>query len=102
MTPTAKAMSVAMGTPQPIPVAPPLATDRYRPAGTSIPPSAAAKGKAARRHSESSPWCSSPLISRPTTKKKTTMRPSLTNQSSDRSKENVPTRTPSVVCHRLV
>jgi hypothetical protein len=47
-------------------------------AGTTMPPTAATIGSAAVRGSRSSPDTSSYLISRPTTKKKIAIRPSLT------------------------
>ena len=54
--PTANAMSVAIGTPQPERVAGAPAKPRYMSAGTIMPPSAAASGSAARRSSDNSPW----------------------------------------------
>jgi hypothetical protein len=46
-------------------------------AGTTMPPMAAATGSVALRNDESSPTTSSRLTSRPTTKKKITISPSL-------------------------
>ena len=77
-TPTAKAMSVAIGMPQPVEPAPdPLKARKMR-AGTTMPPRAAATGSTAARGRRSSPVTISRLISRPTTKKKTAMRTSFT------------------------
>ena len=78
-TPTAKAMSVAAGIAQPFASgAAPLVTATKISAGSATPPSAASAGRAAVRRSFSSPVTSSRLISRPTTKKKIAIRPSLT------------------------
>ena len=66
-TPTEKAMSVAIGTPQPCAPGPPRLQSEYSRAGTTIPPSAATTGKAACRTLESRPSSSSRLISSPTT-----------------------------------
>ena len=52
-------------------------------AGTAMPPIAAAIGMAALRGEASSPTSSSRLISSPTTKKKITIRPSLTQCASE-------------------
>ena len=64
-----------------------------------MPPTAAMAGMAARRGSRSSPSTSSRLISRPTTKKKMAISPSLTH--SCRSSSNVwcPMVRASSVCH---
>ena len=59
-----------------------------------MPPSAATRGSAARRGSDSSPWWISRRISRPTTKKKIVMRPSFTTHARERSKVKVPSRSP--------
>ena len=56
-----------------------------RTAGTTMPPSAATTGSSALRGSASSPVTSSRLISRPTTKKNSVMRPSLIACSNGRS-----------------
>jgi hypothetical protein len=77
-TPRAKAMSVAIGIPHPRAPSPPTFTRRYRPAGTTIPPTAASTGRAAARGSRSSPIVNSRLISRPTTRKNRVISPSFT------------------------
>ena len=98
-TASEKAMSVAMGTPHPERVSGAPARSRKVAAGASIPPRAAATGSAARRHSDSSPWWTSRRISIPTTKKKSTIRPSLTNHERERSKAKSPMRIPRGVSH---
>jgi hypothetical protein len=77
-TPTANAMSVAAGMAQPEASSLPAVTARKIPAGSTTPPIAAIAGSAAALRSRSSPVTSSRLISRPTTKKNSAMRPSLT------------------------
>ena len=69
-------MSVAMGMPQPLEPSPPALNARYMRAGTIIPPNAANMGRAALLTERNSPTTTARLISRPTTKKKTAMRPS--------------------------
>jgi hypothetical protein len=76
--PSAKAVSVATGTPQPRAPSPPPLRARKTAAGTSMPPTAARAGAAVRRGRRSSPVASSRLISRPTTKKNSVISPSLT------------------------
>src|SRR6185437_1620197 len=78
-TPSANAISVAIGMPQPWAPRPPKFHAVKMSAGTSIPPNAAATGNIALRGDASSPLSSSRLISSPTTKKKTAMSASLTN-----------------------
>lgn len=92
-------MSVAIGMPHPrvVPVEALIATNSS--AGTTMPPIAAATGTAAVRGSDNSPSTSSRLISRPTTKKNTVIRPSLTTWCIDMSRPQ-PTLTDSSVCHR--
>ncbi len=83
-TPSANAMSVAIGTPQPRAAsASPLVMSRNRIAGRTAPPTAAVIGRAARRTDASSPTRTSRLISRPTTRKKIAISPSLIHTSSD-------------------
>jgi hypothetical protein len=77
ITPTARAMSVAIGTPQPRALVPP-AMSRYTTAGTAIPPIAAASGRADARLPARWPLVTSRLISRPTTKNNTALTPSVT------------------------
>lgn len=76
-TARAKAMSVAMGMPQPPAVGVPRFSREKSRAGTSIPPRALARGKAGWRTDASSPLSTSRLISRPTIRKKMTISPSL-------------------------
>ena len=76
-TPTANAMSVAIGIAQPVCPGVPQLKARYTAAGTTMPPIAAAMGSAAWRGDASSPAISSRLISSPTRRKKTVMSPSL-------------------------
>ena len=77
-TPSAKAMSVAIGMPQPLePTLPALAAVKMS-AGRTIPPTAAIAGSAATRRSRKSPVTSSRLISRPTTRKNRAISASLT------------------------
>jgi hypothetical protein len=78
ITLSAKAMSVAMGIPQPRDASPGGFTARNSAAGMSMPPTAARTGSAAARGSRSSPTVSSRLISRPTTKKNNVIKPSFT------------------------
>ena len=77
-TPTAKAISVAIGIAQPRAVSAPAFNRRKMAAGRMTPPKAAMSGSRAFRPSPSSPTASSRLISRPTTKKKKTINRSLT------------------------
>ncbi|MNR53215.1 hypothetical protein D3C85_1731890 [compost metagenome] len=74
---SAKAISVAIGMPQPAAVGWFRLITKYRPAGISMPPKAAITGKLALLMEESSPSNNSRLISRPTSKKKTAIRASL-------------------------
>ena len=90
----AKAMSVAVGTGQPLgDPASPWLTARYVRAGTIIPPAAANRGRASRRGLDSSPRSTSNLISRPTTRKNTAISPSLTQSATLRLWLKAPTRT---------
>ena len=76
-TPTPNAMSVAIGTPHAPCAGIPWLTIAKRAAGATIPPKAAASGNEARRSPFNCPSCISRRTSRPTTKKKSTIRPSL-------------------------
>ena len=76
-TPTANAMSVAIGIAQPSRASAPLTSAKKMRTGATIPPSAAAAGTTMRRTLASSPSTISRLISIPTTKKKTTIAASL-------------------------
>ena len=98
-TPRAKAMSVAMGMPQPAAPSVPALMARYISAGTTAPPTAAATGSAAPRTEDSSPTSTSRLISRPTTKKNTAISPSLIQWVRSLETESSPTPTVSLVCH---
>ena len=81
MMPTAKAMSVAVGIPQPeAPCVPWLNRVKMR-AGIAIPPAAAMTGIMAFFTLDSSPQMTSRLISRPTVKKNTTIMMSLMKRS---------------------
>ena len=84
--PSANAMSVAIGMPQPRALSPP-AIARYSSAGTTMPPIAASTGRIAARSWRSSPVTSSRLISSPTTRKNNAISPSFTQnfRSSSRS-----------------
>ena len=85
-TASAKAMSVAVGIAQPRRAPPPVValTSTNRIAGTSMPPSAATTGKAARRGSRRSPATNSRFSSNPATKKKMASSPSLAHAPRDR------------------
>ena len=97
--PTANAMSVAMGMPQPLRVSAPASATNTR-AGTTMPPSAAMAGRAALRGSLRSPTTSSRLISKPATKKKMVISPSLTQWTSDSSRWTGPTVTSTWWCQK--
>ena len=75
--PTAKAMSVAVGIPHPEAAGVPWLKSVKTTAGAIMPPAAATTGRIACRNEESCPRTTSRLISSPTAKKKTTIRPSL-------------------------
>ena len=81
-TPTANAMSVAIGMPQPDAASPDGLSMKYSSAGATIPPIAAIAGSVAARTLARYPVTSSRLISRPTTKKNNAMSASFTNSSS--------------------
>ena len=83
---TANAVSVAIGTPHPCAQGPEGISAIYRAAGTTMPPMAAAMGRAAERIEARWPTVSSRLISSPTTRKKMVKSPSVTQFSSDSSK----------------
>ncbi len=93
-------MSVAMGIPQPGAPAVPAFSAVYRPAGTSIPPTAAARGSAARLGEDSAPAKSSRLISRPTTKKNKAINPSLIQESRGLARTKFPKPIATFICHR--
>src|SRR5581483_8058637 len=78
-TASEKAMSVAEGTAQPLSVSgEPALNPTKISAGTSMPPAAARPGSTRRGQVDSSPSTSSRLISSPTRRKNTVIRPSLT------------------------
>ncbi len=74
-TPSAKAVSVDIATPQPWAAGPPPLKARKIATGTSIPPLPATSGRATRRRSRSSPMSNSRRASSPITKKKNVIRP---------------------------
>jgi hypothetical protein len=76
ITPSANAMSVAAGIAQPWAAGPGLKA-RYTTAGTAMPPAAAIPGRRRRDQVASCPSSASRLISRPTNRKNTAIRPSL-------------------------
>ena len=79
-TPTAKAMSVAVGMAQPWRVTGSVLTAMYSRAGTMTPPAAAMIGSSATFGSASAPLCISRRISSPTTRKNTVISPSFTQK----------------------
>lgn len=99
-TPSANAMSVATGTPQPPAVSLPALSRRYTPAGTTMPPMAAMMGRARVFGSRSSPVVTSRLISRPTTRKNRVIRPSLTQCCKSMPMLSPPSWTVAKVLHR--
>ena len=98
-TPSANAMSVAIGMPQPSLPSPPALNARKIAAGTIIPPSAAIAGSATARRSRSSPTTSSRLISIPTTKKNTAINKSLTTWPRSSSNTYDPNSNRTFVAH---
>ena len=97
-TPRARAMSVATTIAQPRDALAP-AMARYISAGTIMPPMAAATGRNAPRLVANCPLTNSRLISRPTTKKKIVINPSLTHSRRVRCRECSPTVIEIVVVH---
>src|SRR3954447_20511142 len=75
---SANAVSVDIAAAQPSAPEPPALRARQIATGSAIPPSAATTGIATRERSRSWPRSSSRLASRPTTRKKSVIRPSLT------------------------
>ena len=82
MMPRAKAMSVAMGTAQPL-VAPPQLSSVYIRAGAATPPQAARMGIMAWRGLVKTPAVSSYLSSMPTDRKKMAIKKSLIKPSTE-------------------
>ena len=80
-TPIAKAISVAAGIAQPF-TSPgsPATMNKYTPAGTIIPAAAAKNGRRRSAQVVRCPSTNSRLISSPTSRKNTAMRPSLTHR----------------------
>src|SRR5262245_33102281 len=74
-SPSAKAVSVDIATPQPCAEPRPTLQARYTAIATAIPPSPASTGSKERRRSRSSPRSSSRLASSPSTKKKNVISP---------------------------
>ena len=93
--PMAKAMSVAVGIPQPFAASVPWLNSVKMTAGASMPPAAASTGRIARRTDESCPLTISRLISSPTVKKKITIRQSFTNVSTVIPRGNIQSISPS-------
>ena len=93
--PMAKAMSVAVGIPQPFAAIVPWLNAVKKIAGTSMPPAAASTGRMARRADESCPQTIARLISSPTAKKKITISPSLMNFSTVMPRGKIQSITPS-------
>jgi hypothetical protein len=89
-------MSVAIGIPHPRDPGPFTLTARYNTAGTTMPPTAATTGRAARFLSRNSPVDSSRRISRPTTRKKIVISPSFTHKRSAPSIAKPPSSMESV------
>lgn len=89
-TPSANAMSVAVGIGQPCVYCVPAVTSRKMPAGTSTPPTAAMAGMIAVLGFDSSPSTSSCFSSIATSRKKTASRPSLIQCAIDRSRPRAP------------
>ena len=99
-TPVTIAMSVAIGMPQPFDPSPPALKIAKIAAGTIMPPSAPTIGSAACFGSRSSPCVTSRLISRPATKKNSTMPRSLIHSPSVSRSACSPTPTTASVAHR--
>ena len=98
-TPTAKAMSVAVGMAQPWRVAGSVLRTKYSSAGTSKPPMAAMTGSVATRGSDSEPSCNSRRTSSPTTRKNTVISPSFTQKCRSCTGRSVPSATGTFRCH---
>jgi hypothetical protein len=100
-TPRAKAMSVATGIAQPSAAGgSPRTQARNTSAGTTMPPTAATAGSTSWSGEESSPSRNSRLISSPTSRKNTAMRPSLIHSRKGLSTENAPTCTATGMAKR--
>ncbi len=94
-TPIANAVSVAIGTPHP-PEACGGHSAAKTAAGTSIPPNAVTASKRARRGSCRSPARNSRLISSPSKKKNSAIRPSLIQCRSDIDSSKLPAWMPTL------
>ncbi len=95
----AKAMSVAVGTAQPLRSGGAALKARKIRAGATTPPSAAITGSSAWRGWASAPECISRRISMPTTRKNTLISASLTQKCRDCDSCHGPRPTLSGVCH---
>src|SRR6267143_2588515 len=98
-TPTAKAISVAVGIAQPRRAAGSGLMSRYSSAGMTTPPTAATMGRVATLGSDKAPSYISRRISSPTTRKNTLMSPSLTQKCRSHAGRNSATPRPSFRCH---
>ncbi len=98
-TPATMAMSVAIGIPHPRDPLPPAFSIAKITAGAIIPPNAAMTGSAACFGSRSSPCVTSRLISRPATKKNSTIARSLIQSRSVSVNSCVPNDTLMSVPH---
>src|ERR1700751_2182014 len=87
--PSEKAISVAVGIPQPCVNAVPILRNIKINAGTTIPPSAAPKGKTALLKLDNSPLTNSRLISIPAKRKKIDIRKSLIHLSGEWGRFNM-------------
>ena len=96
--PMAKAMSVAVGIPQPLAAIVPWLKAVKMIAGKSMPPAAASTGRRAFLADESCPQTISRFISSPTAKKKITIRPSLISFSTVIPRGNTQSISPSGLC----
>ncbi|MCY1309055.1 hypothetical protein D9M70_591100 [compost metagenome] len=99
-TPTAKAMSVAVGTAQPRRNSSAPLRDRYSRAGTMTPPHAATTGKVASLILANAPSWISRRISMPTTRKNTVIRASLIQKCRGREMACSPSAKDSGMCQR--
>ena len=100
-TPSRNAVSVEITTPQARACSPDGLSVRNTRAGTARPATDATSGTVARWASVSPPISSSRRSSRPTTKKKNTIRPSLTQCRRSSDSSSPPRRSASSVCQKL-
>ena len=97
--PSTSVRSAATTIGQPRPAGPLGLKAKYSRAGTTMPPTAATAGTAMARQWRSSPNFSWRLTSRPTTKKNSTISPSLTQWRRSLASSASPTWTDSLVDH---